>query len=508
MCSPIFCAKPMPRQNGEHAAGNFLPGVCSRPLSGPPMPKFNSYLEQARRDAELIEQRCRKAAAAAPNPMGLMTSGSALSRLDSQSRNRVTDGREQQSHYRGQAFISVRPIAQRIASQPIRLARLGRAKSKARRAVEPTRCETPDWVKAWATRGHASQAGDLEVLDQHPILDVLHRSAPSVPGWNDWMLKCFTVVNLEITGYAYWWLVRIGGKQEIWPLPSHWVRPISNEQGLFVQWAVRPDGGDQEQLVPRDEIAPFWYPDPGNPFRGLGPLEAGAREIMVNEFVIEAQKRSFQLGVHPCAVVKLGSVKLEDGRVVQARARQHQIEQMVQAINARYRGMTHYGEPMVIDRMIESITPYGNEPQKMDFGSNADSAQARVEQVFGTNAYIAGASGLGSRAEAAVADANFCYLTVNPKIELLSRVMTMCVLPQFDSSGRYVLFIEPARPNDAEMQQQEWEQGQKYCAVAINEYRTNVLRLPPVPWGDAVAMPNGYTIVRTAELGKGVGSSQ
>jgi hypothetical protein len=464
------------------------------------MPKFISYLEQARRDAELIEQRCRKARGASLTPTGLMAGGAALSRLDSQSRSRVRDGREQQLHYRGQSFISIRPIAQRIAGQPIRLARIGRAKAKARRAVEPRHCETPEWVKAWATR--SSRAGDWEVLDQHPILDVLHRSAPSVPGWNDWMLKCFTVVNLEITGYAYWWLVRVGGKQEIWPLPSHWVRPVSDERGLFVQWAIKPDGGE-EQLIPREEIAPFWYPDPANPFRGLGPLEAGAREILVNEFVVEAQKRSFQLGVHPCAVVKLGSVKLDNGRTVQARARQHQIEQVVQAINARYRGMTHFGEPMVIDRMIESITPYGNEPQKMDFGSNAGSAQARVEQVFGTNAYIAGASGLGSRAEAAVADANFCYLTVNPKIELLSRVMTMCVLPQFDSSGRYALFIEPARPNDAEMAQQEWEQGQKYCAVEINEYRTNVLRLPPVPWGDAVAVPNEYSIVPVAQLNGG-----
>jgi hypothetical protein len=102
-----------------------------------------------------------------------------------------------------------------------------------------------------------------------------------------------------------------------------------------------------------------------------------------------------------------------------------------------------------------------------------------------------------------VADANFCYLTVNPKIELLSRVMTLCVLPQFDSSGRYALFIEPARPNDAEMAQQEWEQGQKYCAVEINEYRTNVLRLPPVPWGDAVAVPNEYSIVPVAQLNGG-----
>jgi hypothetical protein len=72
----------------------------------------------------------------------------------------------------------------------------------------------------------------------------------------------------------------------------------------------------------------------------------------------------------------------------------------------------------------------------------------------------------------------------------LSRVLTTGVLPRFDASGDYVLFIEPARPRDSEMETREWEDGLKYACVTINEFRTHVLRLPPLAGGDVALVPS------------------
>lgn len=437
--------------------------------------------------------------------MGALTGGGVtLGNMDAQNRQRTSDSQEQQRHYRGQPYISIRPIAQRIAGQPIRLALIGgKPKGKANRLTETRQYHLPEWVKSWARKGYGRNEGDLTIVDQHPILDSLHDPNPDIPSATDWCLKYFTVANLELTGYAYLWMPKIKGRIQYWWLPSNWVYPVVTDKALFDHWALRIEGSAEETDVPLEEIAVFYYPDPANPFHGLGPLEAGAREIMVSEFVTEAQKRVFQLGPHPSAIIKAGSVKTSDGKTISPRLKNWQLEQMVQSIKARYVGMLHYGEPMVLDRLIESITPYGRTPNEMDFGMNADKARERVEQVFGTNPYIVGAAGMGSRAESAVADAHFCHSTVNPKIELISRVLTIAVVPRFDTSGRYVLFIEPARPNDPEMEQKEWEQGQKYGAVLINEYRTSVLRLPPVPWGDAVMLSQGSSIIPIAQLKDG-----
>ena len=468
------------------------------------MPTFRSFRETARRESDQSYRRCLKAASTALSPEQLLLGGGqSLPALDVEGRQQIVDAKEQYNHFRGQTFTSIRPIAQRIAGQPLRLARIAKSTvGRGRRLVE-TRQYAETELTAFISKhlGRGIKANErLEVVDQHPILDSLAQPAASLPGWNDWCLKYVTAASLELTGHAYWWFPVVQGRREIWHLPTHWVRPKNSPTGLFQGWLLKPDGASEEREIGPREIAPFWYPDPKNPLRGLGPLEAGARSVMVDEFVVDAQKRAFQHGIHPGAVITVGSQATKGGRQVRPRLRQWQRSQITEAINARYRGMTHFGEAMILDALVEDIRPYGNTPKQMDFGGNAEQAQARVEQTFGTNPYVAGASGLSSRAESAEADRHFCYSTVNPKIELLSRVLTLVVLPQFDPSGEFVLFIEPARPRDAEMEQKEWEDGLKYGCITINEYRSTVLRQPPLPWGDAVVVPNSSSLVPVSEL--------
>lgn len=468
------------------------------------MPVFQSFRQTARREAEQCYQRCLKTAASALAPeQVLLGSGQRLPAIDGAERQQIVDAKEQYRHFRGQTFTSIRPIAQRIAGQPLRLARIAPAAAgRGRRQVE-TRQYAEAELAAFVVKqlGRPIKANErLEVVDQHPILDALAAPAASLPGWNDWCLKYVTAASLELTGHAYWWFPVVKGRKEIWHLPTHWVRPKNSPSGLFQGWLIQPDGASDEREVGPAEIAPFWYPDPKNPLRGLGPLEAGAGSVMVDEYVVDAQKRAFQLGLHPGAVITVGAQAMKGGKQVRPRLRQWQRSQLTEAINARYRGMTHFGEAMILDALIEDIRPYGNTPKQMDFGGNAEQAQARVEQTFGTNPYVAGASGLSSRAESAEADRHFCYSTVNPKIELLSRVLSIVVLPHFDASREFVLFIEPARPRDAEMEQKDWEDGLKYGCITVNEYRSNVLRQPPQPWGDAVVMPNSASLVPVSKL--------
>jgi phage portal protein BeeE len=479
------------------------------------MPSFISQRDIAQREADHGYQRCLKAAQQTVSPERLLTSGGASANLKADGYQRLADAREQQAHFRGQVYTSVRPIAQRIAGQPIHLARI--VQRGRRRTIDVGQHDVPPWVRelarlsAFAPRkdgtGRAktdatfrgakgdnkfrgTKGDGLEVVEQHPILDALRSPAPSIPGWTDWCLKYVTIVSLEVTGYAYWWFPTVNDRREIWYLPSHWVRPVIGASRIIEGWAVKTEGQAEESLLAADEITPFWYPDPANPLRGLGPLEAGARSVMIDEFVQEAQKRAFQLGIHPGAIITVGSQIARDGKAIRPRLRKFQQEQIREAIMSRYRGLAHFGEPLIKDALIDSVEPWGNKPKEMDFGGNMDKTQARVEQTFGTHPYIAGAAGLGSRAESGEADRHFVYQTVNPKIELLSRVLTTAVLPRFDTSGQYTLFIEPARPRDCEMEMREWEDGLKYACVTVNEFRTEVLRLPALAGGDVALVPN------------------
>lgn len=463
------------------------------------MAEFRSRRDESRREAAESLALCRKAAASSgSNPMGVILGGN-TSRAESAGRQSMADAGEQYTHFRGQVYTSVRPICQRIAGQPIRLARIAKTtKGKGQRVVETRHFDERALHKFVATRlGLTLKANEqIEVVDQHPVLDAIQKPAPSIPGWSDWHLKYVMTAALEITGHAYLWFPKVKGSKEIWYVPSNWIRPVLADNGSFASWAIRPVGASEDKPLPADEVTHTWYPDPSNPLLGLGPLAAGAKCIMVDEFVQEAQKNHFQLGIHPTAIVKVGSTILANGNKIRPRLKQGQKEQLKQAIYANWRGVQRFGEPLILDALIDEVIPYGNKPHDMDYGGNMDKTQARVEQTFGTNPYIAGAASLGSRAEAAEARYQFCVETVNPKIELLSRALTMSVLVQYDTSGMYVLFIEPCHPEDVEMDLKAWDLGSKIGAYEINDYRAQWLRLPPAPWGNvrvqvATTLPAG-----------------
>lgn len=111
------------------------------------MPSFTSQREHAQRDADCGYQRCLKAAQSrrAISPEQLIVGSGGKSSLNADGYQRLADAREQHAHFRGQVYTSVRPIAQRIAGQPIRLARI--ARRSRRRGAEARHYLLPDWVR-------------------------------------------------------------------------------------------------------------------------------------------------------------------------------------------------------------------------------------------------------------------------------------------------------------------------------------------------------------------------
>ncbi|MGH7135106.1 MAG: hypothetical protein ACREHD_05155, partial [Pirellulales bacterium] len=106
------------------------------------MPTFTSHRDHAQREADTGYQRCLKAAQQNFSPDRLLTGAGGNVNLNANGYQRLADAREQQAHFRGQVYTSVRPIAQRIAGQPIRLARIGRRGR--RRGAEPRQYLLPD----------------------------------------------------------------------------------------------------------------------------------------------------------------------------------------------------------------------------------------------------------------------------------------------------------------------------------------------------------------------------
>jgi HK97 family phage portal protein len=389
--------------------------------------------------------------------------------------------REQERHFIGWVYAAIRPIAQRIAARPVRVARRVR---EPQRAKMPAKHMLPAYLK--------DMREGLELMTAHPIVEAIDNP-------NDWMVRSTlllnTVASLELTGRAFWWLVWEGKRHTIYPVPASWVEPKHDGGNLFNRYIIRPrfTGSAVEYTVAGEDMVRFYYPDPSNPIRGsYSPLQAAARAVTTDESIQECQRQLFNNGVWP-------GLALIVGRHPDARApgvpnqrpmlTKEQRAQLITAVKQAYRGVWNYGEPLVLDALIEDVKKISNAVAEMDFKESCEITKGRIFQSFGVNPIVVGENIDANRAVAATADALFCSATVNPKIEILSQWMTKELPPRFDDPD-VVVWLEEARPSDPEETRAEMDLLGKYGSITVNELRS-VFGFPPVdgPAGDQLIQP-------------------
>jgi phage portal protein BeeE len=401
----------------------------------------------------------------------------------------LASAREQLSHYRGWTYASVRPIAQKIAGQPVRVARKAGGRAPGRSKMFDL---APAWVKGLPT--------GLEILESHPLLDAL---ADPNEVMTSWALLYTTVASLELTGKSFWWLRQDAGKPQIWPLPTPWVRPVHSAR-LFASYEIQPPGGEAFPLDGND-VARFYYPSPADPLGAVSPLGTQAAAVAADEAIQTSQRVAFTRGLNIGLALIAGRVPDERGATGPNQPRyefsESQKDQLIGAIRQRYAGVMAAGEPLILDRLIEDVKPITTSPREMDFLRSGASTKARVFQGFGTNPIIAGEIEGANRASALAASDHFNEYTVNPKIELISQTMTAWLAPRFEPG--LVVWIERAEAVDPDAVRADRELLAKHGAVTLDELR-GWYGLPPLPsGGDQLVSPGGAPALLASFEGEG-----
>jgi phage portal protein BeeE len=464
-----------------------------------------SFLANTFRSAEVdrLSYGEKSLAALAAGPM---MSHSAIQSMTGRATT-TSQHQEQYRHFSGQVFSTIRPIAQRIAKQPIRLVKLNRNRKFAGYATkkfDPKRLaaarslitKAPDPI-ALVMKGYEE---NLEMVEDHWILGVLARPNPYMVRWE---LLYNTVASLELTGKSFWWLCSDSGDWEqdltIWPLPSSWVEPVHADNQIFAAWSIRPEGAGSAKIVPANEILYVHYPNPGNPFDAVSPLQANSRTVLTDEAMIEAQRKSMSNGIWPGHAIKIGrhpnsQLSPSGLRPILTKDQRDEITAM---IKQRMRGVQLMNEPVIIDGMVEGIEKITLSPAELDFINSQAVTSQRIDEGFGVNPIIKGRVEGANRASSATADDHFCNTTINPKLELISEIMTAYLMDVIDDDLMW--YIEKASAFDPDLIRQEVELMSAKCGISINEIRATYNR-PPIHGGDVCLIPAGMVAVSVIPL--------
>jgi len=419
-------------------------------------------ITRAQNNAHKSLERCRKAVA--EGSLADAVSPSAMSRATA----RIGQHREQYAHFRDWPYIAIRAISNRLAAQPIYVGKLKPAKRRSKAVLN------------WRSKAFLDA---IEPLDSHPLLDALADPNPIMTRWS---LISSLVSSLELTGKSLLWLLDgsyRGTAFDLFPLPAHWAKPLDT---LNQSWEITIDGGTPFP-APGGSIAYFNLPNPGDPFDATSPLQTQAKAVDTDTQLQTAQSRSLENGLWPGMVIKVGNVSKDGDRL---RLNQQQRQQLLNAVKARYRGTQQFGEPFIVDGMVEDIRPLTTNPSEMAFLESGQQVKSRILQAYGVNPIILGEIQGANRAQAAMAEESLCTNVLNPLAELISQVLSKWMVPAFGDK-ELVVWMEPCRAHDSEITLKEWELGSARGFVTPNEYRTRVLGLPAIAGGDTRLVPMG-----------------
>jgi HK97 family phage portal protein len=328
----------------------------------------------------------------------------------------------------------------------------------------------------------ARTADRIEEVTEHPLLELLQKCNPVHNAFDVWEL---TTLSQEVLGVAYWLLELgpLGVPTGIWPLPAHQVTPRrSPDSPRLVDAYVFQAAGHEERFSPERIIA-FRYPDPHAPYTaGLSPLRACFEQARLLSDLTSFRRQKFENHAIPDAVVCSDQLLGEEER-----------DRLEKQWNERF-GQGGAGRVVIAESSlrVQLLTH--------SMGDLAALADLRATREDVANAFHVPLSFLTTETNLAnlqAAQEQHARQAILPRLRRRDEKLNEQLIPLYDSTGRLFLASDDPVAANREENLRERELALKYGVLTINEARSDQ-GLPPVPWGDAIWLPDNWRQVSTA----------
>lgn len=361
--------------------------------------------------------------------------------------------------YNGWVFAAVNAIAQKVASIDLKLYK----------------------------RITKNKQIELELVTEHESLSLLYNVNDFYTFYD---LVESTQVYLELVGEAYWVILKdsSGKYQEMWPLRPDWVKIVPDKNEYIKGYYYSP-GGDESSKVffEKDDIIPFKYFNPTNPYRGRGSVQAAAMEIDIDTFSAEWNRSYFFNAGIPSLLITTDKKPGDD-----------EITRFLESWKSKFtgRGNQHKIAFLSGGAKAELLSPSARD---MDFSEQRRLMRDSILAFFSVPKAILGITEDVNRANAEAADRSFLKNTILPKMIKFTAHLNEFYLTKFDSERALVFQFENPVPDDVETNLKIYENGSLYKWLTPNEIRERE-GYDPIEGGDEIALQNPLTGETAARL--------
>ncbi len=324
---------------------------------------------------------------------------------------------------------------------------------------------------------HGLEAGELVVIPNHPILDMLQRGTGS-PRLNGFAAIQTTIAHYDLAGEAYWLLERdnLGIPIGFWPLPPNWVRKLPTEKEPFYEVST---GRGIHWKIPTTEIVPFIDPDPSDPYqRGVGLATSLGDEIDIDEFAAKHQKAFFLNRARPDIIISGPYINREDAKRLEKKwLEEHQ-------------GFMRQFKPLFFSQQID-VKELSHNFEQLQMVQVRKQERDTFINVMGAPPEKFGVVSDSKRSTIAAADLFWQKDVLRPRMEVIRRSVQQVIVPMFDE--RIIFgYLSPVIQDD------EFQRDVMRAApwsAKINEWR-KLAHWPSLgEAGEVLAVPNNLQLI-------------
>lgn len=329
--------------------------------------------------------------------------------------------------------------------------------------------------------------GESIEIESHPIIDFLDAINDFQTGPE---FKHMLVSHLELTGNAYILLEGVTNEMSqptaMYLLDPGRVRvhldkttyPFKINKYEFTfdsrKWFYEPY-----------QIVQLKYPDPSNPYLGLGTVQAIAEWIDNDNSLTNFLRKFFQNGA------QLGMIFETD------MSGEDQLMELRDSFNEQHSSTENAWKAIFLPKNVKKPT---SETSMNDVGLNtlSDTVRDKILAGFRVSMTILGTSESDTnRSTAETADYVFARRTIKPKMQLICSYLNEFLVPRF-GKNMFVTF-EDNVPEDVAAKSTEMKNAIGTVPVITpNEARKEYLNLEPTEGGDGLLIPNNIIPVSMA----------
>lgn len=347
--------------------------------------------------------------------------------------------------------------------------------------------KTTDNRRRYAT-GDTGSDQRTEVL-QHHALDVLKHPAMmggalQIPAFTRFGLFELSWIYLETTGESP--LVvqrdpRSSLPMGLWPVMPSRLEPVPDPDTFLAGWIYTGPDGEKVPLYP-DELIMEKYPNPLDPYRGLGPVQAILVDLQAAQYSAQWNLSFFLNSATPGGVIEVDH-ELQDG----------EWDDLTEHWREAHQGVNRAHRVAVLEAGQKWV-PNQMSLRDMDFANLRGVSRDIIREAWGIHKSMMGLSDDVNRANAQTAAEVFHAWKVVSRLDRRRETLNELFLPLFGSTGQNVEFDYVAEePANREEDNAELTAKANAAAILISQAGLDphdvleVVGLPDMAMGAPVA---------------------